>query len=609
MPADRADYDCLDRPYPRAWGNLRCHSHSGFKSILGSNAYCACDSIHSLNGLALLMVALAVLVRGAIGAYTGVQVFTTFYPAVIVAALVGGLWPGIFATVLSVIAAWYLVIPRFFAGPGEHELVEFVLFMFISGVDVAIAVLLSKLVERLVIQQRNIRLLLESAPNGLVLVDERGTIKLVNASAEKLFGYSRNELIGKDVETLVPEQHIAGHRKVRASYQKEPEVRLMGLGCDLSGQRKDGSAFPVEIGLNPIGQDGRPAVLATVIDISARKRAEEHQRLIIGELKHRTSNLLAVMQALIANTLKESKTVAEAAYVLNGRVISLSQAYSLFADSAWEGASLAKILKTQPILDSKRVTIEGCEVIVPPRAAQQFVMIIHELATNALKYGSLSSSDGRVSISGKLDRYNGSGSFVFLWTEHGGPRVAPPARRGFGSAILLDAAQQFGRVTVEYRPDGLIYQLQLDLSAIDIPTNGPTLLNTPSPRIKRVRFFQAHSEWVTPMSDPIGLHFGTMHLVGFGPQRQMLQRKRMSAFGVKSGRGRSAVVGDVKMRTLLCVTLLSTTMMRYADAQPAGLGNCYSAPYCQGTVLGHWDYVFCSRAGSSWRSDADGKCY
>ena len=435
-------------------------------------------------GLALLMVALAVLVRGAIGAYTGVQVFTTFYPAIIVAALVGGLWPGIFATVLSVIAAWYLVIPRFFAGPREHELVEFVLFIFISGFDVAIAVLLSKLVERLVIQQRNIRLLLESAPNGFVLVDERGTIKLVNASAEKLFGYSRDELVGKDVETLVPEQHIAGHRRVRASYQKEPEVRSMGLGRDLSGQRKDGSAFPVEIGLNPVGRDDRPAVLATVIDISARKRAEEHQRLIIGELKHRTGNLLAVMQALIANTLKESKTVAEAAYVLNGRIISLSQAYLLFADSAWEGASLTKILKTQPILDSRRVTIEGCEVVVPSRAAQQFAMIIHELATNALKYGSLSSSDGRISISGKLDRYNGGGSFVFLWTEHGGPRVTPPARRGFGSVILLDAAQQFGHVTVEYRPDGLIYQLQVDLSAIEIPTNGPTLPNTPSSRIQ-----------------------------------------------------------------------------------------------------------------------------
>jgi PAS domain S-box-containing protein len=433
-------------------------------------------------GLALLMVGLAVLVRGAVGHYTGVQVFTTFYPAIIVAALVGGLWPGIFATVLSAVAAWYLVIPQFFARPGQREFVEFLLFVFISGIDVAIAVLLSKLVERLVIQQRNIRVLLESAPSGFVLVDEHGTIKMVNASAEKLFGYSREELVGKDVEALVPEQLIPEHRKVRASYQEKPEVRLMGLGLDLSGRRKDGSEFPVEIGLNPVGRDGGPAVLATVMDISARKRAEESQRLIIGEMKHRTRNLLTIVQAIISSTLKESKTVAEADSVLNGRIRSLSQAYSILADAAWEGASLAKILSGQSILDSKRVTVDGCEISVTPRAAQQFAMIVHELATNALKYGALSSPDGRISISGKIDRYNGNGSFVFSWQESGGPRVSPPTRRGFGSVILLDAAQQFGSVTMNYLPEGLIYRLQLDLREIATPTNVITLPDTPTLR-------------------------------------------------------------------------------------------------------------------------------
>jgi PAS domain S-box-containing protein len=152
---------------------------------------------------------------------------------------------------------------------GQRELVEFLLFVVISGIDVAIAVLLAWLVERLIIQQRNIRILLESTPNGFVWVDERGTIKLVNESAEKLFGYSREELLGEDVEALVPERHVPEHRKVRAAYQEKPEARPMGLGRD-SGRRKDGSEFAVEIGLNPVGQDGRPAVLATVMDISAR---------------------------------------------------------------------------------------------------------------------------------------------------------------------------------------------------------------------------------------------------------------------------------------------------------------------------------------------------
>jgi PAS domain S-box-containing protein len=420
-------------------------------------------------GLALAMVALAVFVRWLVAEHAGEpSPFVTFYPAIIIVALIGGIGPGILATGLSSVAAWYILIPSFFSWPlGRHELVELLLFVFISGVDVAIAVLLTQLIERLVIQQRNIRLLLESAPNGFVLVDENGAIKLVNARAEKLFGYSREELVGKKIEALVPEQYVIEHRRVRAAYQERPEVRLMGFGRDLSGRRKDGSDFPVEIGLSPVGPDRKSAVLATVMDISVRKRAEEHQRLVIGELEHRTRNLFAVIQAVVANTFKGAKTVAEAGYVLNGRVKALSQAYALLADAAWEGASLAKILIGQVLLDSKYVTVDGCEITVTPRAAQQFAMIVHELATNALKYGALSVPDGRVAISGKTERDKGAESFVFSWKETGGPRVSQPTKRGFGSAILLEGAEQFGNVTMNYLPEGLIYQLQLDLKAIE----------------------------------------------------------------------------------------------------------------------------------------------
>lgn len=424
-------------------------------------------------GFALVIVAVAVLARWSIGEDVGGRIpFSIFYPAIILATVIGGLWPGILAAVLSFIAAWYFLSPPYFGFTpiSEREVTQLLLFAVLAGVTVAVVGLLDRLVERLIIQQRNIRVLLDSAPNGFVLVDENGTIKLVNASAETLFGYRREELLGKDIETLVPEQHVSEHRKLRAAYQQKPEVRLMGAGRDLSGRRKDGSEFPVEIGLNPTGRDGQPAILATVMDISARKQAEESQRLVIAELKHRTRNLLTVVQAIINNSLKDTKTVAEASYVLNGRVKALSQAYSLLADAAWEGTSLAKILSAQSILDAKRVTVDGCEVNVTARVAQQFAMIIHELSTNALKYGALSVPDGRIAILGKLDRQNGNGSFVFSWKESGGPRVSPPTRKGFGSAILLDAAQQFGEVSVEYLPEGLSYQLRLDLKEVESAT-------------------------------------------------------------------------------------------------------------------------------------------
>src|SRR6266700_7188594 len=165
-------------------------------------------------GFALAMIALAVLVRWIVGEYVGARIpFITFFPAIVIATLIGGLWPGIVATVLSTLAAWYLFIPPYFSWSlGERELVQLLMFIVVDGVMVAMIVLLDALVERLVIQQRNIRVLLESAPSGFVLVDGHGTIKLVNASTENLFGYNREELTGKDVEFLGPDQHVGAHR-------------------------------------------------------------------------------------------------------------------------------------------------------------------------------------------------------------------------------------------------------------------------------------------------------------------------------------------------------------------------------------------------------------
>jgi len=421
-------------------------------------------------GFALAMVALAVLVRWIVGEYVGAQIpFITFFPAIVIAAIIGGLWPSIVATVLSTVAAWYLFIPPYFSWSlGERELVQLLMFIVVDGVMVAMIVLLDALVERLILQQRNIRVLLESAPSGFVLVDGHGTIKLVNASTEKLFGYNREELTGKSVEFLVPEQHVDAHRKVRTLYQEKPEARLMGLGRDLSGRRKDGTEFPIEIGLNPLGGDGQPAVLATVIDISARKQAQDSQQLVIRELQHRTQNLFAVFQAMADRSFDEAKTPAQAKFVLNGRVQALARAYAMLADTAWTGASLATILDRQFSGFSNRVSISGCDIVVSPSAAHQLALITHELATNALKYGALSSPDGRVSIEGKIDRLNGTGTFSFAWRESGGPSVIEPNRKGFGSIILLESAKQFAQgVVLDYAPRGVRYQLEILLSEIE----------------------------------------------------------------------------------------------------------------------------------------------
>ena len=241
-------------------------------------------------GVAVGLVAVATLLRWTIGSYAmeGIP-FITYYAAIVVATIAGGFWPGVLAMALSTALAWYLFIPPVGGwGLDQREALSLLLFIFLSSINVVVVALLHAAVERVIAQEENLRVLVESTPTGFVVVGEQGQIRLVNASTEKLFGYDRLELLGRNVEDLVPEQKVRAHRAERAAFLKRPQARLMGAGRDLSGKRKDGSEFPVEIGLNPVSRNGKTGVLATVIDISERKQAQESQQLIIGELQHRT---------------------------------------------------------------------------------------------------------------------------------------------------------------------------------------------------------------------------------------------------------------------------------------------------------------------------------
>ena len=420
-------------------------------------------------GLAVGAVLLATALRALVDPLlTGGPPFITYYPAIILAALLGGLGPGVASLVLSSLLAWYFFLPPFGSWELEWDgLFTLTFFIAVSSINIGLIMAMSKAMELAVAREGNTKVLLESAPAGIVVVDAEGRITLVNAATEKLFGYPRAELLGKNVEVLVPEGRAGVHKAAREAFLRKPEARAVGAGRDLSGRRRDGSEFPVEIGLNPLSRDGRHAVLATVVDISARKRVQENQRLLIGELRHRTQNLFAVVQAIANQTLFKGRPPAEAKLVFNERLLALSRAYTAVADAAWEGASLAEILGRQFIGFDKRVSVSGCDIVVGVSAAQQFAMIVHELTTNAIKYGALSAPEGRVSVDGRIDRRGDDDILLFVWRESGGPPVSPPSRKGFGSMILLDAAREAGgQVNVSYHPGGLSYELEFPLSMI-----------------------------------------------------------------------------------------------------------------------------------------------
>jgi PAS domain S-box-containing protein len=301
--------------------------------------------------------------------------------------------------------------------------------------------------------------IVESSDDGIYSIDLDGIITSWNKGAEQLFGYTADEAVGSPVTMLIPldREEIAVLERIKRGERIH--------NYETVRRRKDGSSVEISLTVSPINTPKGNIVGASKIarDISDRKKS---QRLIIHELTHRTQNLFAVFQAIAARAVDESKTAAEIKYVLNDRLRALARAYQVMAEEG--SASLAALLEREFSGFSRQVKFGGCDIVVNPSAAQEFALIIHELATNALKYGALSAPSGRVSIEGKIDRLNGGGTFRFVWRETGGPAVTKPTRRGFGSVILLDSAKQFGQsVQLDYAPRGLSYELQVQLNTIE----------------------------------------------------------------------------------------------------------------------------------------------
>ena len=312
------------------------------------------------------------------------------------------------------------------------------------------------------------RVLVEAAPNGILMVDDQGTIKEVNTSIEKLFGYKRFDLLGQSVEVLVPYRQIDSHLKLRNSFLQRPEARAMGAGRDLSGRRKDGSEFPVEIGLSPIERNGKHGVLATVIDISERKRAEEHQNMLMAELDHRVKNVLAGVAAVVKSTRQGSSSMDEFVRTLDGRIQSMATAHSLLSQSRWQGVGLADLVRNQlaPYATDANMTIGGTEVMLTAAATQAVAMVLHELVTNAAKYGALSTPGGRVSVSwDRRPNADATANLKIVWRELGGPPIAAGIQSGYGTSLIRDLIphELGGTVDLVLASDGACCSIEIPL--------------------------------------------------------------------------------------------------------------------------------------------------
>ncbi|HET8711405.1 MAG TPA: histidine kinase dimerization/phosphoacceptor domain -containing protein [Spongiibacteraceae bacterium] len=270
--------------------------------------------------------------------------------------------------------------------------------------------LLKKLEERF-------RSVVEYAPNAMIMTDAAGRIEMVNIQAERVFGYERSEMLGQLIEMLLPERFHNQHPHLREAFFTQPQSRPMGAGRDLFARRKDGSEFPVEIGLNPIETEEGVMVLSAIVDISDRKQKEMHVRaalqekeLLLGEIHHRVKNNLQIVDSLLdlqASRIEDTR-VQEILRDSQNRIRSMALIHqTLYQSHDFARVDFAGIVDSLvPTLvssyeisaDKIHVEIAADEVHLPINLAIPCGLVINELITNALKHAFPDNRSGTVSL-------------------------------------------------------------------------------------------------------------------------------------------------------------------------------------------------------------------
>jgi len=309
--------------------------------------------------------------------------------------------------------------------------------------------------------ERNAQLatIVSTSPDAIISLSENGTVLSWNPGAEKIFGYSADEIIGKSERILFADDADQEFEEKYQHLRRGEQVMR-----DAVRRRKDGMLIDVAINAGPMRHpDGRVIGFSAVHrDIGQRKRVEKHLRVAMRELSHRTKNLLAVIMAMVRQTARASTDVSVLQSELIQRLQSLSASHDLLVAEDWAGASLEGLVRAvlQPFVgkSSDALACEGPSVFVNATAAQNLGLALHELATNAAKYGALSTPAGRVQVRWSFETVGEGGPRLLIaWVESAGPAVEPPKVKGFGHVVIERVAAQAlnAAVTYEFPRDGV----------------------------------------------------------------------------------------------------------------------------------------------------------
>ena len=301
---------------------------------------------------------------------------------------------------------------------------------------------------------------LKTALDAVVVMRVDGTIAAWNDVAEATFGWSFAEAEGQRMSAMIiPHRHRDAHEAGLAHYLATGEGPVLDKHIEIEALHRDGHELPVELSITRTSEFGEPMFLGFLRDISERREHQRRQKLLIDELNHRVKNLLGVVSAIAHQTARSSTALEEFTPAFTGRLSSLGRAHEILTAATWERASLGELVAAtvEPFAGDGRIEAHGPELTLSPRQFLSVSMILHELMTNALKYGVLSTPGGSIDVV-----WADEGDEVTLrWTERGGQQIVAPKRSGFGSKMIaLNIKHDLqGCSESRWDPDGLNFCL------------------------------------------------------------------------------------------------------------------------------------------------------
>lgn len=303
--------------------------------------------------------------------------------------------------------------------------------------------------------------IVSSSDDAIVTKTLTGRVTSWNKGAARIFGYEEKEMIGQPINLIVPPELQDEEKRILEQIARGQHIDHY----ETVRVAKDGRRVNISLTISPLHDRNGKIIGASKIarDITEKKRSEELQQLLLGELNHRVKNTLAIVQSIATQTLRRAGSPEEFTKAFSGRVQALARAHTLFTRDAWQGTDIHDLVHDQLMLDDandERITWSGPPFTLEPQAALSFSMILHELGTNARKYGALSVPGGNLTIEWSLDQEG----MTFHWIEKNGPLVHAPLRHGFGTTLIEKGLKAHGgEAAIQYEPEGLICQISLPL--------------------------------------------------------------------------------------------------------------------------------------------------